>query len=71
MKVRNGPDMDVQGNIFDHEYEIKEGRRKVAPVSKKWLRVRDTCGVEVSPDQEEVVLSADAVVLDNIAHRRK
>ena len=71
VKIRNGPDMDVQGNILDHEYEIKEGRRKVAQVSKKWFRVRDTYGVEVAPDQEDVVILAVTVALDNMAHARK
>jgi uncharacterized protein YxjI len=41
--------MNVQGNILDHEYEIEAEREKVAEVSKKWFRVRDTYGVEVSP----------------------
>jgi uncharacterized protein YxjI len=68
VKIRNGPDMDVQGNILDHEYEIKEGRRKVAQVSKKWFRVRDTYGVEVAPDQDDVVILAVTVALDNMAH---
>jgi uncharacterized protein YxjI len=68
VKIRGGPDMDVQGNILDHEYEIKEGRRKVAQVSKKWFRVRDTYGVEVAPDQEDVVILAVTVALDNMAH---
>ena len=71
VKIRNGPDMDVQGNILDHEYEIKEGRRKVAQVSKKWFRVRDTYGVEVAPDQEDVVILAVTVALDNMAHPSK
>jgi uncharacterized protein YxjI len=71
VKIRSGPDMDVQGNILDHEYEIKEGRRKIAQVSKKWFRVRDTYGVEVAPDQEDVVILAITVALDNMAHRRK
>ena len=71
VKIRNGPDLDVQGNILDHEYEIKEGRRKVAQVSKKWFRVRDTYGVEVAPDQEDVVILAVTVALDNMAHARK
>jgi uncharacterized protein YxjI len=71
VKIRNGPDMDVQGNILDHEYEIKEGRRKIAQVSKKWFRVRDTYGVEVAPDQEDVVILAITVALDNMAHARK
>ncbi len=71
VKVRNGPDMDVQGNILDHEYEIKEGRRKIAQVSKKWFRVRDTYGVEIAPDQEDVVILAITVALDNMAHAGK
>jgi uncharacterized protein YxjI len=68
VKIRNGPDLDVQGNILDHEYEIKDGRRKVAQVSKKWFRVRDTYGVEVAPDQEDVVILAVTVAIDNMAH---
>jgi len=71
VKIRSGPDLDVQGNILDHEYEIKEGRRKVAQVSKKWFRVRDTYGVEVAPDQEDIVFLAVTVALDNMAHPRK
>lgn len=68
VKIGNGPDMDVQGNLLDHEYEIKEGRRKIAQVSKKWFRVRDTYGVEIAPDQEDVVILAVTVALDQMAH---
>ena len=71
VKIRNGSDLDVQGNILDHEYEIKEGRRKVADVSKKWFRVRDTYGVEIAPDQEDIVILAVTVALDNMAHPSK
>jgi uncharacterized protein YxjI len=71
VKVRNGPDMDIQGNILDHEYEIKEGRRKIAQVSKKWFRVRDTYGVEIAPDQEDIVILAITVAIDNMAHSTK
>ena len=68
VKIRNGPDLEVQGNILDHEYEIKEGRRKVAQVSKKWFRIRDTYGVEVAPDQEDILILAVTVALDQMAH---
>ena len=69
VKIKDGPDLDVQGNILDHEYEIKEGRRKVAQVSKKWFRVRDTYGVEIAPDQEDVIILAATVALDQMAHK--
>jgi uncharacterized protein YxjI len=71
VKIRSGPDMDVQGNILDHEYEIKEGRRKIAQISKKWFRIRDTYGVEIVPDQEDIVILAITVALDNMAHGSK
>jgi uncharacterized protein YxjI len=66
--VKDGPDLDVKGNILDHEYEIEEGRHKVAEVSKKWLRVRDTYGVEIEPGQNDILILAATVAIDMMAH---
>ena len=41
VKVENGPDLKVQGNIVDHEYEIEADGRKIAEISKRWFRVRE------------------------------
>ncbi len=68
VKIKNGPDLDVKGNILDHEYTIGEGRDKVAEVSKKWFRVRDTYGVQVDPDQDDIVILAVTVCIDQMAH---
>ena len=68
VKIHNGPDLEVKGNILDHEYTIGEGSNKVAEVSKKWFRVRDTYGVEIAPGQEDVVILAVAVCIDQMAH---
>jgi len=68
-RVANGPDLDVQGNILDHEYTIDDGQSRVAEVSKKWFRVADTYGVEVAPGQDPALLLAIAVVLDTMSHK--
>ncbi len=68
VKVRNGPDLDVQGNILDHEYTIGEGRDKIAEVSKKWFRLRDTYGVEIDPGQDDALILAVTVCIDEMAH---
>ena len=68
VKVANGPDLDVQGNILDHEYSIGEGRDKIAEVSKKWFRLRDTYGVQIEPGQNEIVILAVTVAIDMMAH---
>jgi hypothetical protein len=46
----------MKGTILDHEYTIGEGRDKVAEVSKKWFRVRETYGVEIEPGQDDVLI---------------
>jgi len=68
VKIGNGPDLKVQGNILDHEYRIEEGRTKIAEVSKKWFRLRDTYGVEVAPGQNDVIILAITVAVDMMAH---
>jgi uncharacterized protein YxjI len=67
VKIGNGPDLEVKGNILDHEYHIGEGRDKVAEVSKKWFRVRDTYGVEIEPGQNEILILAVTVCVDQMA----
>jgi len=68
VKVAEGPDLEVKGNILDHEYTIGDDRTRVAEVSKKWFRVADTYGVEVAPGQDPVVILAVTAVLDTMAH---
>lgn len=68
VKVRNGPDLDVQGNILDHEYSINERRKKVAEVSKKWLSLTDTYGVEIDDGQNDILILALAVAIDMMSH---
>jgi uncharacterized protein YxjI len=68
VKISDGPDLDIQGNILDHEHTFTDGRRPVATVSKKWFRVADTYGVEIAPDQDPVVVLAATVAVDMMAH---
>lgn len=71
VKIRNGPDLDVVGDILDHEYTIKQGRQKVAEVSKKWFRITDTYGVEIAEGQNDILILAIAVAMDAMAHDRR
>ena len=68
VKIGDGPDLDVQGNVLDHEYTFSDGRTPVATISKKWFRVADTYGVEIDPAQDPVVILAATVAVDAMAH---
>lgn len=66
--LAEGDDWKVQGNIVDHEYEIEADGRKIAEVSKKWFRVRDTYGVEVVPGENAALVLAVTVAVDTMVH---
>jgi uncharacterized protein YxjI len=63
VNVGDGPDLEVQGNIVSHEYRIGN----VAVVSKNWFRVRDSYGVEILPGQNDLVVLATTVCIDQMA----
>jgi uncharacterized protein YxjI len=68
VNVKGGNDLVVQGNILDLEYSIKQGRKKVAEVSKKWFAFTDTYGVEIAEGQNDILILAVAVAIDMMAH---
>ena len=69
VEVENGPDLEIHGNIVDHEYTFTDGDTTVASVSKKWFRVADTYGVEIESTQDPVVVLAATVALDMMSHK--
>ena len=68
VKVEDGPDLHVHGNVVDHEYTIERDGTTVAEVSMRWFRVRDTYGVEVAPGENDVLILATTAVVDTMAH---
>src|SRR5213078_3052394 len=42
-----GPDdLELKGNLFDHEFTVRRGGDTVATVSKRWFSFRDTYAVD-------------------------
>ena len=66
IEVDGGEDMEAKGNVVDHEYKIERGGDRVAEVSKRWFRVRDTYGIEVAPEQDDALLLAVTVCIDQM-----
>ena len=71
VKIADGPDLEVQGDLLAHEYKIGDGKHKAAKVSKKWFRIRDSYGVQIEPDQNEAVILAVTVAIDAMVHPGK
>jgi uncharacterized protein YxjI len=67
--VHDGGDLTAKGNIVDHEYEIERDGDKVAEVSKRWFRIRETYGVEIAAGQDDALILAVTVCIDEMTDR--
>ena len=65
--VEDGEDMEAKGNIVDHEFKIERDGDTVAEISKRWFRVRDTYGIEVAPGQDDALILAVTVCIDQMS----
>jgi uncharacterized protein YxjI len=60
-----GPhDLELRGNLLDHEYTVERDGREVASVSKKWFTFRDTYAVRIVEGEDDVLILAGVLALD-------
>lgn len=60
-----GPDdLEMRGDLLDHEYTIELGGTEVAAVSKRWLTIRDTYAVQVTAGVEPLLILCSVLALD-------
>ncbi len=64
-------DLEAHGDLFHHEYDIERGHHDVAHVSKRWIALTDSYGVEIDDDQDQILLLSCAVVIDEILEMRE
>jgi uncharacterized protein YxjI len=60
-----GPDdLEVSGDLLDHEFTIERDGEQVARVSKSWFRLRDTYGVDVAEGEDHLLVLASVLAVD-------
>src|SRR5215207_830090 len=54
-----GPDdLEMKGSLLDHDFTITRSGQTVATVSKAWLTLRDTYGVEIAEGEDDLMILA-------------
>ena len=48
--------------------DVERDGDSVAEVSKRWFRVRDTYAIEIAPDQDDPLILAVTVCIDQMTH---
>lgn len=67
-----GPDdLEMTGSLLDHDFTISRGGRVVATISKAWFSFRDTYGVEIADDEDQLLILASVLALDLAEDRER
>jgi uncharacterized protein YxjI len=67
-----GPDdLELKGNLFDHEFTVRRGGDTVATVSKRWFTIRDTYAVDVAEGENHLLILASVLALDLALDRER
>ena len=67
-----GPeDLEAEGDFWDHEYLFKRHGEVVASVSKRWFSWTNTYGIDISERENDVLILASAIVIDQACHDGK
>ena len=60
-----GPDdLTVKGSLLEHEYTVRRGDQIVATVSKAWISLTDTYGVDIAPGENDLLILTSILALD-------
>jgi uncharacterized protein YxjI len=62
-----GEDREIRGNLLDTEYQIEQGPEKIAEVSRKWFRVRESYGVGITPEKDDAPVLAITLAVDQMS----
>jgi uncharacterized protein YxjI len=68
IELADGTELQAHGNIFAHEYLIQRGEHTVAEISKRWFAFTDTYGISIAPGEDDGLILAVAVAIDEMAH---
>ncbi len=60
----NGPDWEVKGDFFDHDYEIRDGDAVIASVAKEWFTLGDAYEIDIDNSADEVAALSVVLVID-------
>jgi uncharacterized protein YxjI len=67
-----GPDdLEMAGDLLDHEFTIRRGELTVATISKRWFSMRDTYAVDVAAGQDDLLILACVLALDLAEDRER
>jgi uncharacterized protein YxjI len=65
ISVAGGNDMEMTGNFAGHDFTLTENGRTVATVSKAWISLADSYGVDIADGQNDLLILCSVLALES------
>jgi uncharacterized protein YxjI len=67
-----GPDdLAIEGSLLEHEYTISRGGMVVATVTKAWISLTATYGVDIAPGENDLLILTSVLAVDLAEDRER
>ena len=64
IEVRGASEMEINGDLLDHEFTVGRDGQTVATISKRWLSMTASYAVDVVPGEDDTLILASVLALD-------
>jgi uncharacterized protein YxjI len=64
ISVVGGPDLEMEGNFGGHDFTIAENGQTVATISKAWISLADSYGVDIVAGQNDLLILCSVLALE-------
>ena len=68
IEIEGRGELEATGNVVDHEYKIERDGDTICEISKRWFRVRDTYGIQIAPGEDDALILAATICIDQMSH---
>lgn len=63
--------LEIQGDIFHHEFNILRNGRPIAWISKKWIALSDTYAIDIEDGEDDEFILSIVITLDQVFYDGK
>ena len=66
----DGLGWDVEGNFWEHNYQITQNGRSIVSIDKEWMTWGDTYELTIADDADEIVALAVVLTIDCVVEQQ-
>ncbi|HUZ69699.1 MAG TPA: LURP-one-related family protein [Candidatus Saccharimonadales bacterium] len=64
VSVSGGQEMEMSGNFFGHDFTLTANGQTIATVSKAWISLADSYGVDIAEGQNDLLVLCSVLALE-------